>query len=67
MIDRLKQFAGFWYRFFVGDDWTIAAGVVIALGAAYAVGRTSLPAWWITPAAVLVLLAASVARAGPPR
>ena len=58
MIDRLRAFAAFWYRFFVGDDWTVAAGVVIALAATVA-----LHAWWITPVAALCLLAISVHRA----
>jgi hypothetical protein len=62
MIARLKGFALFWYHFFVGDDWTIAAGVVLALAATYALSRTTLPAWWILPAAALLLLGVSVAR-----
>jgi hypothetical protein len=62
MIARLKGFARFWYHFFVGDDRTIAAGVVVALALTYAVSRTTVPAWWIIPAAALVLLTASVAR-----
>lgn len=28
----LKAFGAFWYDFVVGDDWKIAAGVVVALG-----------------------------------
>jgi hypothetical protein len=27
----LKSFGRFWYDFIVGDDWKIAAGVVLAL------------------------------------
>jgi hypothetical protein len=27
----IKAFARFWYDFVVGDDWKIAAGVVVAL------------------------------------
>ena len=27
----LKSFGEFWYDFIVGDDWKIAAGVVLAL------------------------------------
>ena len=66
MIARLKGFALFWYHFFVGDDWTIAAGVVIALAATYAVSRISFVSWWIVPTAALLLLVASVARTRPP-
>ena len=54
-------FARFWYRFFVGDDWTVAAGVVIALAATALTGL-----WWITPVAAVGLLAISVHRAERP-
>jgi CHASE2 domain-containing sensor protein len=62
MIARLKGFAGFWYHFFVGDDWTVAVGVVIAMAATALAARMTTQAWWITPAAALVLLAVSVYR-----
>jgi hypothetical protein len=29
----LKSFASFWYDFIIGDDWKIAAAVVLALSA----------------------------------
>lgn len=62
MIARLKGFVMFWYDFFVGDDWTVALGVVLALAATYGLSRAGVPGWWITPAAVLLLLGASVYR-----
>lgn len=67
MISRSKGFARFWYDFFVGDDWTVAAGVVLALAATYALSVAGVNAWWVTPAAVLILLAASVRRAARSR
>jgi UDP-N-acetylmuramyl pentapeptide phosphotransferase/UDP-N-acetylglucosamine-1-phosphate transferase len=66
VIARIAAFGRFWYRFFVGDDWTIALGVVVALAATYGLSRTSFPAWFIAPAAVVLLLATSVARASKP-
>ncbi len=60
---RLKAFAAFWYDFVVGDDWRVALGVVVALAATYGVSRTGVPAWWIVPAAVAVLLPVSLLRA----
>ncbi len=60
MIDRLKGFARFWWDFFVGDDWTVALGVVFALAATYGLSRAGVPAWWVTPVAVVMLLALSV-------
>lgn len=57
-------FARFWYDFVVGDDWRLALGVVVALGATAAVAAlTSLPAWWIAPVVVLVVLTVSTLKA----
>jgi hypothetical protein len=63
MMRALKRFAAFWYDFVVGDDWRVAVGVVAALAVTYLVSRTTLPAWWIVPAGVAVLLPVSLARA----
>jgi hypothetical protein len=60
---RLSAFAGFWYDFVVGDDWTVAAGVVVAFALTYAVSRTSVPSWWLVPLAVMLLLPFSLWRA----
>src|SRR5207302_6157927 len=57
---RLEAFLRFLWDFVVGDDWRIAAGVVVALGITALVADTSLAAWWILPVAVIVLLGASV-------
>ena len=63
MIARLRAFGAFWYDFVVGDDWRVAIGVVLALTVTYAVSRTSVPAWWLVPAAVALLLPMSLWRA----
>ncbi len=63
MTGRLRAFAAFWYDFVIGDDWRVALGVVVALGVTYGVSRTSVPAWWLVPLAVAVLLPASLWRA----
>ena len=62
-MHHIRAFGTFWYDFIVGDDWTVAIGVVVALAATYGVSRTSVPAWWILPAAVALLLPLSLARA----
>jgi hypothetical protein len=59
---KLRAFLAFWYDFVVGDDWRVAVGVVVALGAIYGVSRTSVAAWWIAPVAVVVLLSWSLLR-----
>jgi hypothetical protein len=67
VIARSKGFARFWYDFFIGDDWTVAVGVVLALAATYALSVAGVNAWWITPVAALILLAVSVRRAASSR
>jgi hypothetical protein len=62
-VTRLEAFMRFLWDFVVGDDWRIAAGVVVALGVTALVADTSVPAWWILPVAVALLLAGSVWRA----
>jgi hypothetical protein len=64
-MSRLEALVRFVWDFIVGDDWVIAAGVVIALGATALVAGTSWAAWWVLPTAVLLLLAVSVWRSVP--
>jgi hypothetical protein len=63
MIEWLKSFAAFWYDFVVGDDWRVALGVVAALGVTYGVAKAGVPAWWVLPVAVVILLPVSLLRA----
>jgi hypothetical protein len=60
---RLRAFAAFWYDFVVGDDWLVAVGVVISLAITYALSRTAVPAWWLVPLALVLLLPVSLWRA----
>ncbi len=61
-----RSFLRFWYDFIIGDDWTVAAGVVLTLAATAVLAHaTHTPAWWLLPVAALALLAASLIRAGP--
>ena len=66
MRARLKAFGAFWYDFIIGDDWTVAAGIVIALIITGVVATTTTAAWWIVPAAIAVLLPLSLWRATRP-
>jgi len=58
----LKNFLLFWYDFIVGDDWIIAAGVVLALVVSALLARREQNAWWVMPLAVVVMLAVSIWR-----
>jgi hypothetical protein len=59
----LKAFGRFWYEFVVGDDWTIAAGVVAALATTYGLLRAGVPAWWLLPLAGAAIVTYAVVRA----
>jgi hypothetical protein len=63
MTARIIALLRWAYDFVVGDDWRVALGVVAALALTYAVSTTSIPAWWILPAAVAILLPVSLWRA----
>lgn len=65
-MSRVSAFLRFWYEFVVGDDWRIAAGVVVALALTAGVADAGVAAWWLTPVAALGLLAASLWRATRP-
>ena len=59
----VRSFAAFWWDFIVGDDWRVAAGVVIALGLTAMLTDYGWSAWWLLPLAVAVLLGRSLQRA----
>ena len=57
------SFARFWYDFIVGDDWTIAVAVVLAVAFTTALSHHGWNAWPVLPACVFGALAASLWRA----
>jgi len=59
----LSRFGRFWWDFVVGDDWLVAALVVLAIGATAALATTSMAAWWLLPVAVPLILWLSLRRA----
>jgi hypothetical protein len=59
----VRPFGLFLWDFVVGDDWHVAAGIVVALGLTAALATTSVPAWWLLPLAVALVLWTSLARA----
>jgi amino acid transporter len=63
----VKAFLRFWYDFIVGDDWTIAVGVVLALGATAVLAHQGLTwVWWLLPVVVALGLTWSVLRGAKP-
>ena len=59
----LKRFGLFWVDFIVGDDWTLAVVVVIALTATWALSRAGFPGWVAMVVIILGALVTSVGRA----
>ena len=59
----LRSFGRFWWNFIVGDDWRVAAGLVVALGLTALLVNQSIVAWWLLPLAVIAVLAESLRRA----
>jgi hypothetical protein len=51
------------WEFVVGDDWRVALGIALTLGATALLAATGLPAWWLAPPATLAILHRSVKRA----
>jgi hypothetical protein len=60
-------FGRFWYRFIVGDDWTVAAAVTFGLLLTALLNATAVAAWWLVPIVVVVMVAVSLRRASPRR
>lgn len=59
----LRAIAMFWVDFILGDDWTVAATVALALIGTWALTRADLPGWWLLPVAVIGVTAVSLRRA----
>jgi hypothetical protein len=53
-------FVRFLWDFVVGDDWRVAAGLVIAFVLTWVLAHNGLAAWWPLPLAAALLLVGSV-------
>jgi hypothetical protein len=59
----LRAFGEFWYDFVIGDDWLVAAGVVVGLLGTWGLHAAGVTSWWLLPLILVVLLPVSLARA----
>jgi thiol:disulfide interchange protein len=57
---QVRAFGLFWWDFIVGDDYRIALGAVVVLGATWLLSHAGASVWWLPPLGVLVLLALSL-------
>ena len=65
MLAAVRGFFRFWYEFIVGDDWTVAASVGVALVITAALNSAGVAAWWLVPLTVIVVVGISLRRASP--
>jgi hypothetical protein len=56
-------FGRFWYHFIVGDDWVMAAAVIVGLAVTASLLAHGISAWWLMPALVIGMLGVSLRRA----
>jgi hypothetical protein len=62
VVRWIRAFVAFWVDFVVGDDWTVAATVLVALLATWGLVAAGIPAWWLIPVAALGSTAVSLRR-----
>ena len=59
----LASFGRFLYDFVIGDDWTMAVGVVAAVGLTALLVHAGWAGWWLPPLVVVASLSLSLWRA----
>ena len=62
ILSWLKGFGRFWYAFIIGDDWTVAATIAVALLVTWLLHAAGVNAWWLPPVAAVVVVGASLQR-----
>jgi hypothetical protein len=63
VLRALVAFVRFWVDFTVGDDWTVALAVGLALAGTWALVIAGIPAWWLLPLASITATGVSLRRA----
>jgi hypothetical protein len=65
VLDFLRSFVAFWYDFVVGDDWTVAAGVLVLLVVCGGLAHLGVAATWLVMTlGVAAILGFSLWRVG---
>jgi hypothetical protein len=63
ILHAARLFARFWIDFLVGDDWTVAALIALALLLTWVLVEIGIDAWWLLPLLVLCATARSLRAA----
>jgi hypothetical protein len=61
-VSRLRALGEFLYDLIIGDDWRIAAAVVVGLAVTWAASQQTTHTWWIVLVAVALILPLSLWR-----
>jgi predicted ABC-type sugar transport system permease subunit len=59
----VRSFYAFWWDFIIGDDVTLAVGVVLGIAAVAAIHEAGVASWWALPVVWVVALVWSLRRA----
>ena len=62
-MSYIRSFLSFLYDFIIGDDWTVAASVLVGLLVTWGLVRAGLPAWWLLPVVAVGSTVVSLRRA----
>jgi hypothetical protein len=62
VLSAAAGFGEFFYRFIVGDDWRVAAGMLAALAATAILTANHVNAWWLVPLLAILLTGTSLWR-----
>ena len=55
-------FGRFWYHFIIGDDWTVAAAVVVGLLITALLNARGVAMWWLIPIVAIALVTVRTTR-----
>jgi hypothetical protein len=62
VVSAVMGFFRFWYEFIVGDDWTEAAAVLVALLVSAFLQANHISPWWLVPLVVIGATGLSLKR-----
>jgi hypothetical protein len=62
IVSAAVGIARFLYRFVVGDDWTVAVAIVVALAATGVLVAGHVSAWWLVPFVAILMTGVSLRR-----
>jgi hypothetical protein len=62
VVSAVVGVARFLYRFVVGDDWTVALAMVLALAATGVLVTDHISAWWLGPFVAIFMTGVSLRR-----